>query len=367
MNKTCVQLLYLIKSALWNKHADDDAMAGCVIPQLLKEAKKQTVFGLVLEALNTNGLLSGCPRAKLKKMVGIAVRIEQDNEMHKVVVIKTLRCLRNNDIPVVFMKGLVVGSRYPNPNRRQCGDIDFVVSAECFDKTLNALESIGKVNRELIHEHHGMAFVDGIVVEPHYKVHNFQNPDVDNTMREIFTEVFPKHLISERIGGEDVPIFPYEAECVILVSHMVNHVYAEGLGLRQVIDFMMFLDKKHKVIDWQLCYQYLQRMQMERAFRVFVRICERYLGFPASALSLTYTDKEIAFADKLMDDIMQVGNFGQGKDYLGNNRVLRPIRSYLWVTQRCLKLGYLCPAEAKYWPVSKLTRYYWKLKKSKNK
>ena len=37
-------------------------------------------------------------------------------------------------------------------------------------------------------EHHGMAYVDDVILEPHYKVHNFQNPKVDKAMREMFAE-----------------------------------------------------------------------------------------------------------------------------------------------------------------------------------
>ena len=141
---------------------------------------------------------------------------------------------------------------------------------------------------------------------------------------------------------------------------MVNHVYAEGLGLRQVIDFMMFLDKKYVGLDKDECLTNLKQLQMERAFRIFARICERYLGLSKKLLNLSYTSKESAFADKLMEDILRVGNFGRGEKYLGKTKALWPLRSYLWVTMRCIKLHYLCPAEAKWWPISKFFRYLWK-------
>lgn len=66
------------------------------------------------------------------------------------------------------------------------------------------------------------------------------------------------------------------------------------------------------------------------------------------------------FAGKLMADILKVGNFGRGVDYLGTKKALRPLRSYFWVVGRCIRLGYLCPAEARWWPISKLRRFMWK-------
>ena len=32
----------------------------------------------------------------------------------------------------------------------------------------------------------------------------------------------------------------------------------------------------------------------------------------------------------------------------------------LWTTKRAISLVYLCPSEARWWPVSKLARFFWK-------
>ncbi len=69
------------------------------------------------------------------------------------------------------------------------------------------MEKIGKVDHGLVHEHHGMAWVDGVVVEPHYKVHNYQRPSTDQAMQEMFSSVFPSKLSSADIAGDAVPVF----------------------------------------------------------------------------------------------------------------------------------------------------------------
>ena len=301
------------------------------------------------------------PFELLMEWIGLSEQIKSQNEIHRSVLKKTLSCLKSHDIDVAFMKGLVVGARYPNPKSRQCGDIDFVVSEMDFSKTLDALDTIGEVDRSLIHEHHGMAFVDGVTLEPHFKVHNFQNPKVDEAMRELFGEFFPDDLAHENIDGEDIPTFPPEYELAILVGHMVNHVYAEGLGLRQMIDFMMFMNKKYPSIDKEKGIGYLRRVKMERTFRIFTCICERYLGLAKRISGLDYSEKERRFADFMMEDIMKVGNFGRAKRNVGHHFLMRPINSYLWVTKRCWLLGYLCPAEVRWWPFSKVGRFIWKV------
>lgn len=66
---------------------------------------------------------------------------------------------------------------------------------------MEVMEKIGKVNHGLVHEHHGMAWVDGVTVEPHYKVHNYQRPSTDRAMQEMFSSVFPVGLVSADMDG----------------------------------------------------------------------------------------------------------------------------------------------------------------------
>lgn len=327
---------------------------------LLNESQMQAVAGLCVDGIER---LPDCQRPPfdiLMQWIGLCQIIETHNVLHKSVLDKTRDCLRDGGIDVAFMKGLVCGSRYPNPKRRACGDIDFVVAEKDFSKTLDLLESIGTVDRGLVHEHHGIAFVEDVQLEPHYKVHNYQNPTVDAAMQRMFAEVFPQSLVEIEIGGEIIPAFPPAFECALLVGHMVNHVYAEGLGLRQVIDLMMFIQQEHETVKSEECQRYLCMMKMNQAFRIFACICEEYLGMSHGLLKLEYTAKEMKFAGKLMGDILEVGNFGRSVDYLGKNKVLMPMKSYLWVVRRCIRLGYLCPTEARWWPISKFRRFWWK-------
>ena len=326
--------------------------------ELFRMAQVQTIVGILVDGLERLPAIQRPPSNILLEWIGVAQIIESQYRKHKILVAKTLECLNEEGIKVAFMKGLVCGSRYAHPERRQCGDIDFVVCEEDFQKTLDQLERIGEVDRDLIHEHHGVVYVDGINLEPHYKVHNYQNPKVDKAMKEMFMEIFPQSLVLTNIGEFAIPSFPPAFECALLVGHMVNHVYAEGLGLRQMIDFMMFLQTEHEATKAEQCKRYLKMLHMERTFRIFSCICEEYLGMPHGLLNIDYKEKERNFSVILMNDILEVGNFGGGASYLGTNKVLMPLRSYVWVFGRCCKLGYLCPAEARWWPFSKLVRYF---------
>ena len=200
MNNTLYFLIEFVKSALWDSMLDTNNSLKCDMSDLLKKAEKQSIVGLVTEGIKKNGLFEHCVFPEKMLWIALTTQIEVDNERCRMVLKQVFEELNSSHIPVAFMKGLVVGNRYPNPNRRQCGDIDFIVGKHNFGKTLDALDKIGRVHRSLIHEHHGMAFVDGVTLEPHFKVHNFQNPKVNSAMEDIFLKGFPKDIVYERIG-----------------------------------------------------------------------------------------------------------------------------------------------------------------------
>ncbi len=359
------QLLAIIKATLWGTKPEASLFHGADWNAIDEIAKLQTVRGLLIDGIS---LLPSkfMPNEELvMDFVGQQRRIEVQNIAHREAIIKIDQALQNKGITVAFMKGQMTALRYPSPLHRQPGDIDFVVSKEKFSDTLDILDTIGKVDRSIIHEHHGMAWVDGITVEPHYKVHNYQRPSTDKAMQEMFMDIYPDQLAKADIDGHQVHIFPPTFESVFLISHMVNHVYEEGLGLRQVIDYATFLNKCADCINWVKHDDYLNCMRMERAFRIFSCICVDYLGLSRPSQIKPFSNDEKYWAMKMINDILAVGNFGRGKYVFHHNGWKDAFRNYRWVINRCINLRFVCPSEAKWWIVSKFTRFFWKQKQAK--
>lgn len=317
-------------------------------------AAKQTLLGVCFEAVQHLPAEQRPERPLYKSWLSRTVNVQIEAEHHKEVLESLVSFLKEKSIPAIFMKGLVCASRYAVPWTRQCGDIDFVVKEEDYAGVMSALEEISSVNHSLVHEHHGMAKMQGVPIEPHYKIHNYQNPRHDAIMRGWQEELFSQPECYAGVGGLQVRKFPDEFEGMFLVSHMVNHVYEEGLGLRQVMDFAWWLRSFRG--DASEYHDYLRRMNMTRAARIFSLVCEEYFCVDPSIMSYKYSTRERAFAGELMEDMLEVGNFAKG----ASKRPSAGLESYAWVTRRAIRLGWLCPSEASWWPLAKLARFFWK-------
>lgn len=349
-------LLELVKVGVWKDYMPSVAVfEGCDWNKVLTRAKVQAVVGVAfcgitkLSPTRNFGATLGMNKKLYLKWLGIAVKIAHKYELHVKVRAKVHELLMSEGIDHVWMKGLVCGERYAEPSSRTCGDIDFLVKKADFGRTLDALEKIGEVDRTLVHEHHGLAHVDDVPLEPHYKLHNFQNTKNDRTMMK---------LTDNKLFG-DVRM-PLEFEGMFLIAHMVNHVYEEGLGLRQVVDYAAFLRKagETKDFDWEKMYGLLREMRMWGSYRRFALVCMRYLGVTLDeSVTGTFSKKESSDADRLMEDVMKMGNFGRGAYVFDHSSRWGELRNYLWVTKRAWKMRFVCPSEAWQWPISKLLRW----------
>lgn len=356
--RTRRQLLSLLRAALWGIVPDGAQFQNTDWQAVIRQAEMETVEGLLLDGIALLPQERRPGRDTIMRLYAKRKKLVAQNMLHRRTIVEMDEALCQRDITPVFMKGQLTALRYPHPLYRRPGDIDFVVRKTDFPKTMDILETMGVADRQLVHEHHGMAWVHGITVEPHYKVHNYQRPSTDRAMQAMFDEVYPARLDTAGIDGHQVHIFPPTFESVFLISHMVNHVYEEGLGLRQVIDYAVFLQKCFKDVQLTLHADWLRRMRMQRSFRIFTCLCVEYLGAPLPASIPPFTDQERRWASRLMTDIMEVGNFGRGK-YVFHHRGWKDAwHNYLWVTRRCLRLGFVCPSEARWWVIAKFLRFF---------
>ena len=350
--------LELLRSGLWGSSPNPGLFIHADWKSIFKLADIQTVGAIVLDGVSLLPKEVHPPLGIKMRRIGVMQQVERINAVHRKTLAVIHATLANEGIHEVYMKGQIVATRYPKPLHRQPGDIDFVVSKRDYAKTLKVLSTIGKVDFGMVHEHHGMAWINGVTVEPHYKVHNFQRPSTDKAMQSMFEDVFPDHLVKVDIDSGGLPSFPPTFESVFLVSHMVNHVYEEGLGLRQIVDYAMFLNQCGGDIMVEQHTAYLRRMRMFRAWRLFTCICERQLGLKRPAFVEPFSKKEEEMAQRLFDDVMRVGNFGRGEYVFQHNGLADALRNYRWVVGRCLSLRFVCPSEADWWIVSKAYRFF---------
>ncbi len=276
-------LLNLISRSLWK-----DEQPTEIPSEVASEAEHQAVAGLILK----------------RSYQQIAYYIRYTSEEKELI-----RLLESHGIPLVILKGAAAAVYYPVPSRRSFGDIDFLVSPERFARATELLEANGYTRGE-DNKRHIAYSKGGISFELHRR---YSHEDVD---MERYVLDGLEHRVTGRIDQHEFPMLPPLANGLVLLDHMRSHLKG-GLGLRQMIDWMMYCHRELNDGFWQDSFRLAAEETKLTTLAITVTaLCQKYLGLTTDITWCRGADE--ALVDELLDSLLISGNFGR-KQGLGSN------------------------------------------------
>ena len=221
-----------------------------------------------------------------------------------------VKLLDSNQIPYVILKGNASAVYYHHPERRQMGDIDILVLPERFQETRTLLINNGyHLDEESESDTRNIALhKNEIKIELHYR-YSHDYIDLEKYIIEGMNNSEKKS-----IGYHSFSVLPRLTTGIVLLDHMIAHI-KDGLGLRQIIDWMMYVNQNLNDELWNSDFQKIVReIHMDKFAITVTRMCQIYLGLNSNITWCKTADEELC--QKLMTNIMADGNFGR-KDYYG--------------------------------------------------
>lgn len=219
--------------------------------------------------------------------------------------------LDNAEIPFVILKCTSAAIYYNHPDRRSMGDIDFLISQDEYERALTLLSNNGYERENESHNSRHIGFTkNGLLYECH---HHFSRDDIDNEAYIIEGLKQREYAVIESnvIGSFKFPMLPRLSNGLVLLDHMRRHLQS-GLGLRQIIDWMMYVNKELSDEFWDKEFSHVVREKgLERFAKVATKMCQKYLGLPDSITWCNDADEKLC--EKLLELLFESGNFGRKK------------------------------------------------------
>ncbi|MBR0512934.1 MAG: nucleotidyltransferase family protein [Clostridia bacterium] len=202
--------------------------------------------------------------------------------------------------PYVILKGTSAAKYYPHPEYRKMGDIDIMTRREDYENACSELIKYGFVEHinkeeEDFGRHRGFS-KNGVEVEVHAFFALLNEPKQAEYLDDLIIEnITPSHELPDLVNG------------LVLLEHIAQHMEG-GLGLRQIIDWMMFVDKcLSDEKEWSNFRMMAQRIGLEKLTEVVTRMCEMFLGLEEHTWCRNVDEKS---CKGLMDFVLSCGNFG---------------------------------------------------------
>lgn len=284
------QLLNVLKSALFCNNRNESSAIDCSI--LIDEADKQKVLALISDSIQSADSSQTVMHTKAYYM--------------KLVYEQSclINLFKDNKIPLVILKGTAAAMYYPKPFLRSMGDVDFVVPYERFDEARTVLDANGYVFRSDFGDDRDYEYIkNDVVFELHH--HFSKDPAVEK-----FVQDGIKNKVSGIVTGAEFPCLPPVENGLVILDHIRHHFKTSGIGLRHLIDWMMYA---HSVLNdefWNDRFQPMAKSSgLERFAIVLTATCRKWLGLPDDYSWCQGVDDDLM--DQTIEFFLANGNFGR--------------------------------------------------------
>lgn len=317
------------------------------------EAQRQSLAGVLLTGVE-RVIASGENKPKfLIQWIAQTLTLENRNRQ------LDARC---KDITDIFngiglrscvLKGQGVAMLYPNPLRRQSGDIDLWVEGNRGDiyKTLKARWKVG----ETVIHHADVEIFKDTPTEIHFIPSFTYSPFLYRKYKKFF-----KRCADRQFANYDKTVgFAYptpEFNAVYSLMHIFHHVLHEGIGLRQLLDYYYILRSLDKEQRGQV-FEGMRNLDLDKFAEAVMYVEQQMFGLEPEFLLCKANER---LGKQLLAEIELAGNFG--KYDKRNQHVNRNSRMdvYLHNVKRNFVFFKFAPSEVLWAPIWKPCHFVWR-------
>ena len=224
-------------------------------------------------------------------------------------ILQVYRQFLKQGLKVLVVKGLVCRALYPQPDNRQSNDEDLYVRKEEYEAVKDILL---KNNFTVISENDDVTtFIDpvsGLSIELHTALFSLESKAYGNYQR-YFDQAFDECIVHS-IDGVDVYSLEYTQHLLFLILHFVKHFFHGGVGIRQVVDIVMYSEAYGDKVDWDRLYDILKELNIYVLIVNLFAMAHDLLEFDYTKIRVPEGIDKSDYQD-LFDDIMDAGIFGQ--------------------------------------------------------
>ncbi len=305
---------------------------------LEKIAESQSVASIVLDGINVLGKKYGANKVFaqmnedhwqdfLLDWSSSMFYVEQDNRTQLDVINDMASRWTAKGCRVMVMKGQANALLYPKPNHRNVGDIDCYLF-EDYAKGNDIARKMGIDVDEGWYKHSVFNYRGETFENHQYFVHTREGKRSKLLEKEL--EEALKVNEWRYLPNSSVLLPPVQWNAMFLTYHACAHFLSEGLKLKQILDWTMFLKAHQNDVNWKDFYAFCERHHLKRFADVVTAISVECFG-------LKIVNNEIVtvspYVDRIMHSTLHDNEyvFGSGEGSWHNRwHLIRNLFHYRW-------------------------------------
>ena len=210
-------------------------------------AQKQALLGVLFYGIQRLPKELAPEQKLLMQWMVMAEQIRKQNIRLFLDSVKVCKNFENKGFANCILKGQGNALLYPDPYMRTPGDIDIYLSGG----RRKIMKYVDQVCPNQVMRYHHVDFpVMKTAIEVHFTPSYMFCPIHNRRMQKWFEEVMGEqcnHLGSLPDGYGEIHVPQVSFNVIYILSHLYRHIFTEGIGLRQLLDYYFVICDFHKV------------------------------------------------------------------------------------------------------------------------
>ena len=340
----------VLRAGLWGESLSSLTTADALAA--LQEAERQSVVGVVFDAINGNGIR--LYSRQVFEYYSMSLQIEHQNTLVNKELCALARLFSDNGIRYAVVKGQIAAQCYRKPKLRQSGDIDFYCDTENFERAKALIEQEWDAVYEVTENTSHLAFCHNTIdFEQHSRLIMLNNKRLEAYWGKVLAND-DEHFVT--INNQQVHTLSPTLHALYIFLHLYRHLLGLGIGIRQFCDLAMMLHSSKGDIDHEALRYHLKVLGMERAYRACGCILIKKLGLPPNEFTYITDKKDLHYAKKILDVVMYRGNMGKYNKKGGMYGAMHNLEATGIKFAHFFKFMPLAPAYSCRWIVNEMKR-----------
>ena len=250
-------LFHLLRVAIGTESVDSISLSESVSwVAVYNMARKQGVLAIAFDGLmklfeKDKEFAKSFPLSLKMQWINAILGIEKRYDYSREVCAELAEKWAEQDIKTLCLKGFAFSTYYPVPNHRECGDFDCYLFDD-YAKGNTIARQLGAYVDDGWYKHSEIIYRKAMIENHQYIVAVRSG----QKMKKL-------HSLLDSIARTEAcePIFDTKIEmpsamfnALFMNHHSQTHFLSEGIRLRHILDWALFLEKEQTNLDWERFY-----------------------------------------------------------------------------------------------------------------
>ncbi len=327
---------------------------------IYRQAQRQALIGILFQGVERLPTEKRPPKKLVLEWYAAVEHIKKINTQINRDVVAITAQLKQAGFRSTLLKGQGIALLYPNPLRRQPGDIDLWVEGKR-EHIVQYMRDVTASHLRIMYHHTDWPKREGFTdVEVHFLPTFLHDPLHNARLQKFFSQEKKDVLTNSTVlsgTNSDIQSPTLKFNRIFILAHIYRHFLTEGVGLKQLLDYYYVLRAGFTLEEKAQTMRVIEQIGLKGFIGAVMHLLYAEFGLNRECLLCQPNEK---YGRILLDECLKSGNMGQYKERSFHKKTANKWKRFVSTIHNNFHLIKLETSEIIWYPFFRIWHFLWK-------